>query len=308
MLYVTGITGHSGKWFLKRLESENYQGEIRCVMRNTKEDAPEKYKLFDDTKLNINFVIGDLDDENFLQNSLGGVDTIVHIASISLSKKLIEAAIKSGVKWAILVHTTGRFSQFKSASGEYIQIEDSILQKRDKIDITVLRPTMIYGSSRDRNMYRLVTYLDHHKFFPVFGDGSNLMQPVHAKDLGNAYYDVLMHGDITKNKEYNLSGKEPVTYSHMIRVISKYLNKKTNLINIPFTLSVTAAKIYNAILGKHAIISVEQVLRMKENKAFSHEAASKDFGYNPYTFDEGIKMEVEEYLSGVRVDFSEIKY
>lgn len=308
MLYVTGITGHSGKWFLKRLEAENYQEEIRCAMRHTKEDAPEKYELFSDTKLNISFAIGDLEDENFLQESLEGVDTIVHIASISLSEKLIDAAIEAGVKWAILVHTTGRFSQFKSASAGYIQIEDGILQKRDKIDITILRPTMIYGSSGDRNMYRLVTYLDHHKLFPVFGDGSNLMQPVHAKDLGNAYYDVLIRADITKNKEYNLSGKEPVTYGHIIKIISKYLNKKTKLINIPFSLSVTATKIYNGILGKHAIISVEQVLRMKEDKAFSHEAAAKDFGYSPYAFDEGIKMEVEEYLSGIRVDFSEIKY
>lgn len=33
MLYVTGITGHTGKWFLDRLIKENYRGKIRCLVR-----------------------------------------------------------------------------------------------------------------------------------------------------------------------------------------------------------------------------------------------------------------------------------
>ena len=80
------------------------------------------------------------------------------------------------------------------------------------------------------------------------------------------------------------------------------------MINIPFKLSVFAAKVYNAVFGKHAIITVEQVLRMQEDKNFSHDEATRDFGYNPYTFEEGIKGEVEEYLNGKRVDFSQVKY
>ena len=206
MLYITGANGHSGRWFLKRLQEERYDGKIRCAMRETKEEAPDKYAIFENCDLDIEFAIGDLNDEYFLNDSLQGVKTIIHIASISLSTKLIDVAIAQGVKWAILVHTTGRFSKYKSASAGYIQIEDDILKLRDKIDITVLRPTMIYGSSRDRNMYRLVSYLGRFRVFPVFGDGKNLMQPVHAKDLGDAYYDVFMRPEITKNKEYDLSG------------------------------------------------------------------------------------------------------
>jgi hypothetical protein len=35
---------------------------------------------------------------------------------------------------------------------------------------------------------------------------------------------------------------------------------------------------------------------MGEDRSFSHDAATKDFGYNPMPFEEGIRMEVEEYL------------
>jgi|SRR5665647_970778 len=299
MLYVTGLTGHSGKWFLKRLEEENYKDKIRVVMRKSIENAPEKYTLFENSNLNLEFSIGELDDSEFLKQSLLGVDTVVHIAGITLSPKIIEAAITCGVHWTILVHTTGRFSKYKSASEEYIQIEDEILAKRDRINLTVLRPTMIYGSSGDRNMYILIDYLSKHKLFPLFGDGNNLMQPVHAMDLGNAYYDLLVNKEKTINKEYNLSGKEPIKYIDIIKTIKGYLNSSIKIISIPFGLSVLAAKVYNSIFGKRANISVEQVLRMQEDKVFEYEMAKNDFGYCPVSFEEGIQEEVQEYLNAI---------
>jgi hypothetical protein len=69
-----------------------------------------------------------------------------------------------------------------------------------------------------------------------------------------------------------------------------------------------AAKLYNFLFRSRAIISVEQVLRMREDKAFSHESAAKDFGYGPLSFQEGIREEVQEFLTGKRVDFSKIRY
>lgn len=314
MLLVTGITGHSGRWFLKRLADENYPGKIRCVMQTNRGSSTDKYTIFKDCNLDIEFAVGDLNDKAFLLESLKSVDTLLHIAGIKLSPDLVAAAAESGVNWMILVHTTGRYSKYKSASEEYIRIEDSILaycnsthEEEHALNCTVLRPTMIYGSSGDRNMYRLIEYLDKHRFFPLFGDGSNLMQPVHARDLGNAYYDVLMHPDRTMNKEYNLSGKEPLTYLNLIKIIQSNLVNRARIIRIPITFSIFAAKIYNALF-KNAIITVEQVLRMQEDKAFSHEDARQDFGYDPVSFEEGIKEEIQEYLNGVRVDYTGVQY
>ena len=314
MLYITGITGHSGKWFLERLEKEGYRGKIRCVMKEKKSAAPEKYEIFENRKLDVEFAVGSLEDEAFLLESLKGVRTILHIAGINLSPGIVKSAMLNKVDWIILVHTTGRFSKYKSASQEYIRIEDAILelckeslQGLHKLNCTILRPTMIYGSSKDKNMYRLVNYLDRHVLFPLFGDGSNLMQPVHARDLGNAYYDVLVHKDAPLNKAYNLSGAEPITYRNIIQTIRSQLGSKTAIVSLPMSLSILAAKVYN-FLFKNAIITVEQVMRMQEDKDFNHDEASRDFGYAPLRFEDGIKEEVEEYLSGVRIDFSDVRY
>jgi len=291
MLYITGITGHSGLWFLERLIRENYKGKIRCVV------LPESETEFlDKSGLNIEIVIGNLNDQEFLKTTMSGCNTVLHIASIILSPNVIEAAIHNGLEWAILVHTTGRYSKYKSASEEYITIEDSILKKRDEIGITIVRPTMIYGSCRDQNMYKLITFLDRVKFFPMFGQGSNLMQPVHASDLGNAYYAIIQNRSRTFNKDYNLGGQEALSYLDLVQTVSSALNRRNVIIKIPLWFSILAAKVYNA-LDKNAVISVEQVLRMQEDKAFGSETAVNDFGYSPVSFQEGIKEEVEEYIT-----------
>lgn len=291
MIYVTGLTGHTGRWFLDRLKRKKYEGKIRCLVRDSSATS-----FLDNSGLNIEKVYGQLEDKEFLETSLYGVDTVLHISSILFSNNIIEAAIKNKVKWAILVHTTGRYSKYKSASEEYIKIEDGILKKRNQIGITILRPTMIYGSSHDRNMYKLIDFLYRYKFFPMFGEGKNLMQPVHAKDLGYAYYDVLVNQEKTFNREYNLSGKNPIQYIDLVKCVSKALDRKNVIVKLPLWFSVLSAKIYNFI-DKDAVISVEQVLRMQEDKAFSYEDATKEFNYSPVSFEEGIIGEVEEYLN-----------
>lgn len=291
MLFITGATGHSGVWFLKYLNETNICKNIKCVIRNE-----EKLKYLQNENLNIIPQFGDLENLDFLEKSMIGCKTVLHIASIYYSENIVRAAIKNNVEWCILVHTTGIFSKYKSASEEYRKIENSLEKYKDKIKITILRPTMIYGSDKDRNMIKLIDFLYRFKFFPLFGDGENLMQPVHAKDLARAYIQVLTNKDVTIGKNYNLPGKFPIPYIQLIRVVSSNLGKKNVIVKLPIGLSIFLAKLYNFLTTK-AIISVEQVLRMQEDKAFDYQKASNDFGYNPIDFETGIKEEIQIYLS-----------
>jgi len=299
LLYVTGITGHSGSWFLERMEREAAKiggmplpfAGVRCAVRPGSDAS-----RLEASPLGIEIARGDLDDIDFLLRSMRGARAVLHIASIFTSPNVAEAALRSGVEWLVMVHTTGRYSKYKSASEEYIRIEEAILSMRDKIGVTVLRPTMIYGSSRDRNMWKLVDFLHRHTLFPLFGAGANLMQPVHARDLGNAYYDVLANRERTFNRDYNLPGKRPISYLDLVRRVSRTLGRRNVIVKVPLPLSILGAKLYNAV-SRTPVISVEQVLRMQEDKAFDYVDAARDFGYAPLSFEEGIVEEVREYLA-----------
>jgi thioester reductase-like protein len=39
MLLVTGITGHTGRYFLKELIDNRYEGPIRCIVRETSDTS-----------------------------------------------------------------------------------------------------------------------------------------------------------------------------------------------------------------------------------------------------------------------------
>lgn len=41
---------------------------------------------------------------------------------------------------------------------------------------------------------------------------------------------------------------------------------------------------------------VEKVQRMGEDRSFSYDSASRDFGYDPMPFDVGLELEVKQYL------------
>lgn len=239
MLLVTGITGHTGRYFIEQLIENKYKGKIRCILRN--DNGSEKLKK---SGLDYEIIYGDLEDQEFLNYACKNVDEILQIYNIRYSLNMINAAIKNNVKRIICVHTTGIYSKYKMASSEYKEIEEKVLELvKDKIDLTILRPTMIYGDICDLNISKFIKMIDKMKIYPMIAGGKAKLQPVNARDLGRAYYLVLINPESTKNKQYNLSGSEEIKIIDMLKLIGKYLNKKTIYITIPLWLSVTAGYI-----------------------------------------------------------------
>jgi nucleoside-diphosphate-sugar epimerase len=295
MILVTGITGKSGKWFLKTLISNSSYLKDKCfrtIVRPTSD-----VKLIDESKLSIEKIYGDLNDEEFVNNSLSDINIVFHIAGIRMSLKVVKAAIKNKVDWIILVHTTGIYSKYKSASEEYLQIENEIerITKDANIPVTILRPTMIYGSINDNNVIIFVKMVDKLRIFPVVNDAKFYLQPVNEKDLGQAYYQVLLNEETTKGESYNLSGKDPIMLIDMFKLIGQQLGKNNLFISIPFPVAYLGSYILY-LMSLKKIDYRERVQRLVEPRVFSHDAAIRDFNYAPMGFDRGIIDEVKEYV------------
>ncbi|USK78805.1 NAD-dependent epimerase/dehydratase family protein [Peribacillus frigoritolerans] len=293
MLLVTGITGHTGRYFLQELVKNNYKDPIRCIVRKN-----SNVELLKRSGLNIEIVVGDLNDENFTNEIMKDIHTVMHIYNIHHSPSIIQAGIANKIKRAILVHTTGIYSKFKDASIEYIKVESEVLElaKQNRLNLTILRPTMIYGDMCDHNMSKFIKMINKMKIYPLIDSGKGLIQPVNARDLGQAYYNVLMNPELTSNKQYNLSGDKPISIKVALSMISNKLNKKTLFIPVSLKLSSYAASGIKILsLGKIDI--VEKVLRMGENRAYNHELAKKDFNFTPMDFEKGIEIEINEFKS-----------
>ena len=292
MLLITGITGHTGRYFLQELINNKYAGPIRCIVRKASDTS-----LIDNSGLTIEKIVGDICDEAFLAECTKDVDTIVHIVNIRYTLNIMKAAIKNNVGRAICVHTTGIYSKFKSASNEYKIINEKLEEmiKNADIKVTILQPTMIYGDLCDHNMSKFIKMVDRLRLFPVINHGKCLIQPVNARDLGKAYYQVLKMPPDKAKPIYNLSGEKPIAMVEAFKLISKALGKTTIFISLPLWFGLLLARTLKMVtLGN--IDYIEKVQRMDEDRCFPNEDAKADFGYNTEPFAIGIAREVKAYL------------
>lgn len=290
---VTGITGKTGKWFLNRLNNEPGIFEKFTFRAATRQKIDIGY--------GIETLKGDIADPGFCRKLCEKSETLLHIAGIRSSFPLLSVAAECGVKRFILVHTTGMFSKYKKAAKPYLTLEAKIRKLADDygIAVTILRPTMIYGDLYDRNVATFIRMVDKLKLFPVINGARSELQPVYAKDLGDAYFEVLMNPDTTVNKSYNLSGGAPIALIDMLKTIGDQLGKKNIFVNVPFPIAYFGAWMV-FILSFTKIDYREKVQRMIEDRVFSHEDATRDFGYRPLQFPEGVKFEISQYLAKER--------
>ena len=286
MILLTGATGFLGEFVLTELVAKGY--DVTCFVRKTSNIDIIK-------KLNVKYVYGELDDYKSICEALKDKDALINIASLGFGHALniVNACEETNVKRAIFVSTTGIFTKLNSAS-KAVRLEAERLIKESSLHYTIIRPTMIYGTPRDRNMWRLVKYLKIISILPILGNGTYLQQPVYVKDLAEVIVKAY-ENSVSVKKSYNISGAKALTYNEVVDTTAKALGKKVLKIHIPTKLGYNFLKAYEKFTKK-PILKAEQVLRLNENKDFSHEEAKNDFGYNPLSFEEGIKHEVE-YLN-----------
>ncbi len=301
ILAITGATGKKSGGYFARVLCEHkgeveavFDGGIRAIVREASDTS-----FLDAAPLNFEKHASSAGDVSFLRDAFRGVDTVLHIAGIYWSKAIVRAAADCHVRRLIVVHTTGVYSKYKQAGEEYRQIDEFVTRvcREENIALTILRPTMIYGNSSDSNVIKFIKMVDKLPLVPVVNGARYELQPVHYKDLGKAYYQVLMNEKMTAGYEFNLSGGRPIELRGMLSLIGAELGKKVRFISLPFFLAYFGAwVVYLLTIGR--MDYREKVQRLCEPRVFSHAEATEAFGYAPMNFEVGIVEEVRAYLKG----------
>lgn len=279
---VTGATGFTGSRLVPLLLKNGF--EARVFVRPTSDRSPL-------SALKVDWAMGDFANPETFTAALHGVDALVNIASLGFghAESILRSAKEAGVKRGIFISTTAIFTQLNAGSKSVRLAAEEAIQASD-LDYTILRPTMIYGSKRDRNMWRLIRLLRITPIMPIFGDGESLQQPIFVDDVAGAVL-LALQTDATIGKSYNIAGKAPLTYNQVIDTVASTLGKRVWKLHLPYMPIVRMLQ-FTERMKLRLPIKAEQVLRLNENKAFSYEEAQRDFGFNPRSFEEGIRAEV----------------
>jgi uncharacterized protein YbjT (DUF2867 family) len=283
-LFLTGATGFTGSRVVPLLLERGHS--LRCLHRPT-----SKRTGLDDPL--IEWEAGDLAQPEALVESMRGCDVLVNLASLGFGHApgLVAAAQSAGISRAVFISTTAIFTQLNARSKSVRREAEETIQS-SRLDYTILRPTMIYGSSRDRNIWRLIRWLKTWPIIPILGSGDYLQQPIYVDDVALAVAGCLPESR-TSRHAYNIAGKHALTYNQIIDTITAQLGRRVWKLHLPAEPAVAVLRGLERVRLPLPVKS-EQVLRLNENKDFSYQDAQTDFGFAPRDFSEGIRLELIE--------------
>lgn len=280
---VTGATGFLGGHVVPLLLSSGWT--VTALARS--ETAAHAA-----TSLGAEVVQGDLADAETVVRAFDACRgaVLVNLASLGFghAETIVGAAERAGLKRAVFVSTTAIFTSLNAPS-KRVRLDAERCIHESSLSWTIVRPTMIYGTRRDRNMWRLLQLLRRTPVVPLPGGGRRLQQPVHVDDLAFAIVGAI-DAPAAVNQAYDLAGPEPLSFRMVVEQAAAGLGRRAVVVPLPATPLLAALRWWETG-GRAAPIKAEQVERLLEDKAFDIESARRDLGYAPRTFLEGVAAE-----------------
>jgi nucleoside-diphosphate-sugar epimerase len=147
----------------------------------------------------------------------------------------------------------------------------------------ILRPTLVYGLGRDKNISEIARFIQRFGFFPLFAGGRGLRQPIHASDVAKVCAAAV--GIFTaSNRAYDISGADTLTYRGMVREVFRALDRRPRLVPVPLW-SVRLALSLMRLHPRYGHLSAAMLERMGQDLVFDHTQAIRDFAFQPKGFD-----------------------
>lgn len=150
------------------------------------------------------------------------------------------------------------------------------------LPLLLLRPTLIYGCGRDRNITTLARLGGRFGFIPLASRAAGLRQPVHADDLADLAVRALAStGAITLTAE--ACGGSTLTYRDMVRKVAAAVPRRVRLVTLPAGLFSALVWLASRLPGLRAL-SPEMVRRQRRHLVFDDSALREALGWSPRPF------------------------
>ena len=215
----------------------------------------------------------------------------ISLAPISVLSEYFSMLLTYGARHIVAISSTSRFTKSESSDQEEKILAQTLAEneerlkswaKKEKLTFTILRPTLVYGLGRDKNVSAIASFIRRFSFYPVLGAAYGLRQPVHAKDVASCCVTALS-SKAAINNIYNISGGETISYREMVCRIFAALKKKPRFVAFPLWLF-RLAVLFLRMFPPFRHWSAAMAERMNQDLIFGHEEASRDLGFKPRPF------------------------
>jgi len=316
-IFISGATGYIGSRLAIRLADEGHI--VHALYRSESKVGPLKHP-------NITLFKGDILDVESLSSAMAGCAQAYHTAAfakvwdknpstiyrlnIEGAVNVIRCGIEQGVKKFVCTSTAGVFGpsgknlfideSSKKPSSYFIDYESSkalleVILKAYSVSgvhIVIVNPTRVYGPgilSESNGVTRMIKKYIEGKWRLIPGDGKSPGNYVHVEDVVSGHILAMEKG--VSGENYLLGGSN-VSYNVLFEGISAISGKRFRLIHVPLWIMILISKIMLSlakITGKDPLITPPLVKKFMHHWNVKSDKAIRDLGYNPMSFEEGLK-------------------
>lgn len=241
-IFLTGGSSSLGEIVLPRLLREDRR--VRALARSP--TAASRVQ-----RLGAEVVEGDLQESGW-HHALRRADAVVHLAGITLAPDL--ARLVDSMQPLVIVSSASATNPAHPLSASIRRAEEAVLEAV-RGTVHIVRPTMIYGSPRDRNVRLLARLITRIPVVPRLV-GGGVIQPVLADDVAGA----LLPGLSTRQSAvFNLGGPDTVTLGTLIDQLSSILGRWRIPMPVPVAGLTAIARIGGRIRQTRSLHALEML-------------------------------------------------
>jgi nucleoside-diphosphate-sugar epimerase len=272
-ILLTGATGFIGKALIQELLTKDFK--LFALLRHKADDFPNEVKQF---------IVGDFVNHSDYSSVLDDIDCIIHLAgkahiidktkgsiledfrlvNTNLTLNLARQAAAAGVKRFVFLSSIG----VNGNQNTKPFLEDDIpnpqesyaiskheaelglfeLAKKTNLEITIIRPPLVYGANAPGNFGRLLNWANKKYPAPLpLGAVNNSRSLVAIDNLVDFIITCAVHKN-SANEVFLISDRENLSTTQLLKKIADAFNKKIFLLPVPVRMMIFAA----GLLGKKA--------------------------------------------------------
>ncbi|MCK4853066.1 MAG: NAD-dependent epimerase/dehydratase family protein [Bacteroidales bacterium] len=265
-IFITGASGFIGKSVVERLIREDYQLSLLLLPNESAEIFPD-----------MNIIRGDITRPETLAGKLSGHDTLIHIAgsvgfqtwedclhvNVEGTRNICREALAANIRRFIYMSSVSVYGRvpdiaiaeeqpYKKIRDPYgdTKIEAELLLKQlareSGLEVTILRPTAVYGQGDNKFLPKLMENLRSGKF-RMMGDGNHSVDLVNVIDVAESV-SLALQKDDSIGQTYNIANEQNPSWNEFLKVVAGEMN-------LPYTSSYISYKIAYRIAGLMELMS-----------------------------------------------------
>ncbi len=318
-IFVTGGTGFTGAALVSRLLDD---GHSVSVLDN------KPGLILDELRgRGVAVTIGSVTDQTSVATGVAGAEVVMHLAAAfreteapdSLYKSVnvvgtrivVEESVTAGVKKFVYCSTQGVHGHIENPPGDeespiapadyYQQTkyegELEVRKHAGHMEITILRPTAIYGPGDPERFWMIYKRANKGRFL-MFGGGGTFYHPVYIDNLVDAFLLAMQPG-VGKGEDYIIADEHYYSIKELVARVGKALEKEVSIPNFPIVPLIIAGHICEKVCKPFGIsppIFPRRVDWFRQVRAFKIDKARRDLAYSPKVgIDEGLRRTGEWY-------------